>query len=115
MIGKKPIAFENSQKGYDPNSCFSGISFFSGLSLWAVQFEKRSLTGYLFFNADFSKIFLFHRCNQLICKILAPNPKSELSGACIITSSKFGVCFYVIMSQFLSERINCGSLFRFEK
>ena len=51
----------NKDKGYDPNSCFSGINFFSGLSLWRLQFEKRSLMGCLFFDADFSKIFHFGR------------------------------------------------------
>ena len=33
----------------DPNTCFSGIAFFSGLTVWSLQIEKRSLMGSFFF------------------------------------------------------------------
>ena len=55
-------------KGYNPNARFSGITFFSGLSLWRLQFEKRSLMGCLFFDADFSKIF-----HSFVCSFLCSN------------------------------------------
>ena len=75
-------------KGYDPDSCFSGINIFSGLSLWKLQLKKRSLMECLFFDAGFSKKFHFGRQNQLICNILASNPKSELGDTFRIISFK---------------------------
>ena len=50
-----------SFKGHDPNLCFSGITFFSGLALCSLQMKKRSLMGCLFFDADFSTFFHFGR------------------------------------------------------
>ena len=71
-------------KGYDPNSCFSGITFFSGLSLWTLQFEKRSLMGCLFFDADFfvSKILTNGRIiiSSLLLCILYHRDAFELEG-----------------------------------
>ena len=46
------------EKGYDSNPWFSEITFFSGLALWSLQTEKRSLMWCLFFNADFLTFFI---------------------------------------------------------
>ena len=55
------ICNEIINEGHDPNPLFSGITFFSGLSLWSLQIKKRSLMGCLFFDADFLTFFHFGR------------------------------------------------------
>ena len=55
FFGRFPV------KGHDPNSWFSGITFFSGLALCSLQIKKWSLMGCLFFDADFSTFFHFGR------------------------------------------------------
>ena len=52
---------KNGFFGYDPSACFSGITFFSGLSFWKCQFEKRSLIGCLIFWCWFLESFHFGR------------------------------------------------------
>ena len=66
--------------GYDANSCFSELDFFSGMSLWELQIETRNLMRCFIFGDYFSKMFYFDRCNSLICKMLCSNPKYEFSG-----------------------------------
>ena len=36
-------------KGHDPDSWFSGITFFSGLAPWSLQIKKTQLDGMLIF------------------------------------------------------------------
>ena len=93
--------------------------FLKLLFFWIVTLEasiwKTELDGMFIFRCWFFENFSFWPLTSADLQDNNPIPKSEFAGACIFTSPKLGVCFHVIMCQFMSERINFETLFRLEK
>ena len=98
-----------SSKGYDPNTCFSGITFFSGLSLWRLQIEKWTLMWCLFFDADFWKFSHFRRSARFWL------PFQNLNSVVLSESPhlNYKYLFMQLPANFLSECINFDTLCTF--